>query len=133
MQTLSIQQYDVLAFLKIIWYIPSTLQNTKSLLSVFPSLHHIFTWRVPQFETSPFTKGGIHYYLFSGSHNWRILWSSYRRLAWLGWLKFFLFIEQKQVLYIYIYISISISISIYISIYIYIYIHMYIYIYIYIS
>ena len=70
-----------------------------------------------------------YYYLFYGIHQWTILWSSNKKLAWLAWLIFFTSSTTISAVNIYMYIYIYI----YIHKYIYAYIHIYIYIlYIYI-
>ena len=110
--------YFIRLFLKNIWERPFATEHTKSFLPIFSSVHHFFTWGLPELEASPLTTEGICYYLFYVIHLWRIVWSSYRRLAWLGWLNFFL-IHTATISAIYIYL---LSICIYIYIYICIYI-----------
>ena len=88
----------------------------------------------------PLQQGGF-IIIFYDVHHWRILWSSYRKVGWLGWLIFFFtYSATINAMYISIYMSVSFYIytyilSLYISIYVYmsIYLSISIYIYIYLN
>ena len=91
-QNLSIQQHNVLAFLKkflIKTFLTWTHESAFFYLSICPSLFYMRGSIVG--NLSLYHTGDLFYCI----HHWRILCSSYRRLALLGWFIFFSFIEQQ--------------------------------------